>query len=140
MSRSDRLPFVVQGIARIGIAFLYWTHGAQKLMGWFGGVGANGGAADLMSRFGVAGVIEFCGGLLLMAGLFTRPVAFIVSGEMAVAYFWMHVPGRGLWPWLNRGENVAYYSFAFLMFAAIGGGAFALDNILRKRKQVESRE
>ena len=78
----------VLGISRIAIGFLFWVHGAQKLFGWFGGFG-EAGTAELMSRFGAAGLIEFFGGLLIMLGLFTVPAAFIASGQMAVAYFWM---------------------------------------------------
>jgi putative oxidoreductase len=88
---------------RIVVGFTYWTHGAQKLFGWFGGFGPDGGTVDLATRFGAAGIIEFTCGLLIMVGLFTRPFAFIASGEMAVAYLWMHVPRGGFWHWANRG-------------------------------------
>jgi putative oxidoreductase len=83
----------------------------------------------------VAGIIEFFGGTLIMLGLFTRPVAFICSGEMAVAYFWMHFAMGGFWPWNNRGEVVALFSFIFLFFAVAGPGAFSLDALLRRKKQ-----
>ena len=65
--------------------------------------------------------------------LFTRPVAFVLSGQMAVAYFWIHVP-NGLFPWANRGELAAIYSFVFLFLAAAGGGNFSIDNIMAKKK------
>jgi putative oxidoreductase len=133
MESKERLRFTVLGIMRIAVAFLYWSHGAQKFMGWFGGFGPDGGTAALASRFGIAGVIEFFGGLLLILGLFTRSVAFITSGEMAVTYFWMHVP-RGFWPWLNRGEVVACYCFVFLYLAVAGAGAFSLDHRLSRRR------
>ena len=123
----------VLGVARIGIGFLFWFHGAQKLFGWFGGFG-EAGTAELTSRFGAAGVIEFFGGLLIMLGLFTVPAAFIASGQMAVAYFWMHVPRGSFWPWANGGEKAAFYAFFFLLLAALGAGAFSIDAATRKRK------
>ena len=79
----------------------------------------------------VAGVIEFVGGLLLLVGLFTRPVAFIVAGEMAVAYFMQHAP-RGLWPILNMGELAVLYCFVFLYLAVAGGGAWSIDRLRRR--------
>jgi putative oxidoreductase len=120
---------------RIAAGAAFFTHGAQKLFGWFGGTGPDGGTVELMSRFGVAGVIEAFGGILLILGLFTRPVALIASGEMAVAYFWMHWGGSGkMWWWENRGEMVMLYSFIWLLFAAWGAGPASLDDWLRRRK------
>lgn len=128
----SRLQPLAHNAARIAIGFLFWTHGAQKLFAWFG---AEEPVA-LMSRFGIAGVLEFFGGLLIMLGLFTRPVAFVLSGEMAVAYFWMHAMGRGsIWPWENRGELVAIYSFFWLFLSTIGAGSFSLDAWLAERKR-----
>jgi putative oxidoreductase len=123
----------VLGISRIAIGFLFWVHGAQKLFGWFGGFG-EAGTAELMSRFGAAGLIEFVAGLLIMLGLFTVPAAFMASGEMAVAYFWMHVPRESLFHWENGGEKVAFYTFFFLLLAALGAGAFSIDGAMRRRK------
>ncbi len=132
-ARSTAELRIVQGLTRIVVAFLYFSHGAQKILGWFGGFGANHGTADLHTRFGAAGIIELCGGALLMLGLFTRPAAFIVSGEMAVTYFWMHAP-RGFWPWVNRGEVVAIYAWVFLFYFVAGPGAFSIDGWLAKRR------
>jgi putative oxidoreductase len=70
---------------------------------------------------------------MLTIGLFTRPVAFILSGQMAVAYFWVHAP-NGIWPWTNRGELAAIYAWVFLLFAAAGSGSFALDSLLPGNK------
>jgi putative oxidoreductase len=121
-------------VTRIAVAFMYWTHGGQKLFAWFG----REQPVELMTRFGAAGIIEFFGGLLLMLGLFTRPVAFIVSGQMAVTFWWMHVARNGeLWHWANRGELPAVYAFIFLLFAAYGGGQFSIDGLLAKRKTVQ---
>lgn len=119
---------------RIAAGAAYFSHGAQKLLGWFGGFG-DGGTAELMTRFGAAGVIETVAGACIILGLFTRPLAFIASGEMAVAYFWIHTGGSGqLFWWQNRGELVMLYSFIFLYFAATGAGPHSLDAWLARRK------
>lgn len=115
-----------------GLAFM--MHGLPKLFGWMGGFGPDGGAAELFSRFGVAGVLEVFGGALIVLGLFTRPVAFLLSGQMAVAYFWIHVGGGGLWWWNNQGELAMLYSFIFLAFSAWGGGPLSLDAKMAARK------
>ena len=129
MNGLTSLQSKVLGVSRIALGFMYWTHGAQKMLGWFGGVGPDGGTAELMSRFGIAGTIELVGGLLLIVGFRTRIVALIASGEMAVAYWWMHavVFGGGIWHWQNRGELVAAYCFAWLIFSALGPGAWSVD-------------
>jgi putative oxidoreductase len=125
---------VAHSALRIAAGLAYFSHGAQKLLGWFGGFGPGGGSAELMSRFGVAGTIETIGGALLIMGLFTRPVAFIASGEMAVTYFWMHWGGSGqvFW-WQNHGEVPLLYCFIWFLFAAWGPGAFSLDAWIRKQ-------
>jgi putative oxidoreductase len=82
---------------------------------------------------GVAGVLELVGGILIMIGLFTRPVAFILSGEMAVAYFTAHFP-QGFWPTQNGGEPAALFCFIFLYMAARGAGDFSVDAVLRGRR------
>jgi putative oxidoreductase len=117
-----------QSALRIAAGLAYFSHGAQKFLGWFGGTGGDGGTVELMSRFGAAGIIETVGGALLVLGLFTRPVAFLASGEMAVAYFWMHWgPSGQMWWWENRGEVVMLFSFIWFFFAAAGAGPFSLD-------------
>jgi putative oxidoreductase len=125
----NKIKSQVQGLTRIVVGLLFFSHGAQKLFGWFGA----DGTADLFSRMGVAGVLEFFGGAMIMLGLFTRPVAFILSGQMAVAYFWVHQPG-GLFPWDNRGELAALYSWVFLLYATLGSGSFSLDGVFSKDK------
>jgi putative oxidoreductase len=105
-------------------------HGAQKLFGFPAPM--PGGGPPLMSLFGVSGILEFFGGLLVLLGLFTRPVAFILAGEMAVAYFMAHAPG-GFWPHLNKGEPAVLFCFIFLYLAAAGGGPWSLDSLLRRR-------
>jgi putative oxidoreductase len=81
---------------------------------------------------GLGGVLEFFGGLLVLLGLFTRPVAFILSGQMAVAYFMVHAP-KGFWPIVNGGDLAALWSFVFLYLAAVGGGVWSLDYMLRRK-------
>jgi len=116
-------------VLRIIAGFLFIAHGAQKLFGFLAPPGAP--SPPLMSQIGIGGVIEFFGGILLLLGLFTRPVAFILSGTMAVAYFQMHAPA-GFWPLQNRGELAVLYCFVFLFLAVAGGGEWSLDRLLRR--------
>ena len=110
-------------LLRIVAGLAFAQHGAQKL---FGALGAQQ-AAPLMSQYGLAGVIEFVGGILIAIGLFTSPIAFIASGEMAVAYFQAHAP-RGLWPIQNGGELAVLYCFIFLYIASVGSGKLSVDS------------
>lgn len=120
---------------RIMAGLMLAQHGVQKLLGEFGGHrGTPEATAELMSRSGVAGVLELVGGLLLAVGLFTRPVAFVLSGLMASAYFLAHAPD-GFWPIMNRGELAALYCFVFLLLAATGPGAASVDGLLRARRR-----
>lgn len=121
---------------RIAAGLTFFSHGAQKILGWFGGSGPDGGTVELFTRFGAAGVIELVGGALIIIGLFTRPVAFLASGEMAVAYFWAHWGRSGeMWWWDNRGELALVYAFVWLLFAAWGAGGFSVDDWLRRRRE-----
>jgi putative oxidoreductase len=116
---------------RIMAGFLFMTHGGGKLFGWFGAEGSF----TAFWPMGVAGILEFFGGLAIALGLFTRYVAFVVAGEMAVAYFWRHVGGSGnIWPWANRGELALLYCFIWLFIWASGGGSKTLDAWLARRK------
>ena len=110
-------------LLRIVAGLAFAQHGAQKLFGLLGGT-----AVELTSQRGLAGVIEFVGGFLIAIGLFTSPVAFLASGQMAVAYFQSHVP-RGFWPIQNGGELAVLYCFIFLYFAAVGSGKLSIDSI-----------
>jgi putative oxidoreductase len=114
-------------VLRIVAGFLFIAHGAQKLFGFLAPPGMP--AASMGSLMWVAGVLEFFGGLLLLIGLFTRPVAFILAGQMAVAYFMAHAPG-GFWPLQNKGELAVLYCFVFLFLAAAGGGEWALVRLM----------
>jgi putative oxidoreductase len=120
---------VTHSLLRAVTGLMFWQHGAQKLFGWLDGRQVQ----DLTSLFGLAGVLEFFGGLLIIVGLFTRPVAFILSGEMAFAYFMAHAP-QGLWPIMNRGEVVVLFCFIFLFLAAHGAGRYSLDALLSRRR------
>ena len=110
-------------LLRIVAGFMFMLHGTQKHLG-FPVPRAN--SVDLLSLPGIAGAMEIVGGALLIVGLFTRPVAFLLSGLMAFAYFLAHAP-QGFWPIVNRGELAALYSFVFLLFVATGPGALSLD-------------
>lgn len=125
----------LRSVLRIVVGFLYLCHGVSKLFGAFGtGVGpGQGKAAHLASLLGVAGVIELVAGTLICLGLFTQIAAFVCSGEMAVAYFRVHIE-RSIWPILNRGETVVLFCFIFLYFAFAGGGPYSLDAVLRKSR------
>jgi putative oxidoreductase len=111
-------------VLRIIAGLLFACHGAQKLFGLFGGVGGQSGATvPLFSLMGLAGVIEFGGGLLIALGILTSYAAFLASGEMAFAYFMRHFP-RGFWPIQNDGELAVLYCFLFLYIAAHGAGVW----------------
>lgn len=122
----SRYQPVVLGLLRVVTGLMLMQHGAQKLFGWLGGVDGNGATPPLVSIFGLAGVIEFFVAGLFAMGLFTRPVAFLLAGHMAAAYFMGHASG-GLWPVVNRGELAALYALVFLYFSAAGPGRFSVD-------------
>jgi len=115
-------------ILRIVAGFLFSLHGFQKVLGLLGGMGGKGATAAVGTLPWIAGVLELVGGLMILLGLFTRPVAFILAGEMAVAYFQVHFP-RGFWPINNGGEPAALYCFVFLYLAAAGPGPWSLDRV-----------
>ena len=120
---------------RILIGFMFLQHGAQKLFGLLGGFGGQEGAtAPLLSLMGFAGILEFFGGLAILLGLCTQPVAFILSGEMAVGYFMAHFP-RSFWPVVNRGETAVLYCLIFLLLATTGGGSLSLDSLFKKKPE-----
>jgi len=125
----------VLSILRIIAGFLILQHGLQKVLGMIPPPDRPGQPSftipPLMSMGGISGLLELVGGILLIIGLFTRPVAFIMSGLLAVAYFMAHAP-RGFWPVLNGGELAALYSFVFLYLAAAGGGEWSIDRMLRR--------
>jgi putative oxidoreductase len=121
------------GLLHLVAGFLIAQHGAQKLFGAFGGMPPAGGSAPLATKFGAAGIIEFVGGVLIALGLFTRPVAFILAGELAVAYFQVHAP-NGFWPLLNKGELAVLYCFVFFYLSARGAGKYSVDGLIEGRQ------
>jgi len=125
---SSFAPHIL-GITRIIAGVLFASHGAQKVLGAFGGPHAD---APLFVVW-VAGLIELLGGSLIAVGLFTRQTAFLSSGLMAFGYFMAHAP-RGFWPIQNGGELAIVYCWLFLYFAAEGPGAFAIDNRLQRNR------
>jgi putative oxidoreductase len=125
-------PYIL-GIFRILAGVMFACHGAQKVIGAFGGLPP--GAAEMWT-VRIAGPIEFFGGALIALGLFTRPVAFLCSGLMAVAYFYGHAGNNSFWPKVNGGELAVLYCWIFLYLAAQGPGAFALDQLFRRRTAV----
>ena len=132
MHIPNRFQPLLLSILRIAAAYMFMLHGTAKLfamphIAMFDGL-------QLFSLYGFAGMLEVAGGLLLLLGLFTRPVAFILSGQSAVAYFMAHAPKTPLLPLLNGGEAAALFSFIFLYLAAAGGGTWALDSLFKKAK------
>lgn len=126
---------IAQSLLRIFAAGVFMQHGAQKLLGAFAGPGAHHGAGQPLSGLILtAGIIELIGGAFILVGLFTRPVAFIASGEMMVAYFKVHFP-QGFWPILNHGELPIVLCFTFLFMAAAGAGPISLDHLIASRRR-----
>ena len=122
---SSWAPYL-RSILRIVAAFLFTQVGTAKLVAFPAAIMPGGGTAPITSLPGIAGIIESIGGPLLLFGLFTRPVAFLLSGEMAFAYFIGHAP-HGFWPLLNQGAPAVFYCFLFLYLSAAGAGPWSLD-------------
>ena len=131
MTISSMSPYA-QSIMRIVIGFTFTCHGLQKLFGLLGGH-----QMQFPSLIWFGGALEFFGGILILVGLFTRPVAFLLCGEMAVAYFRSHAP-RGFLPIQNGGELAVLYCFLFLYFFAAGPGRWSLDALLQRSPKAAS--
>jgi putative oxidoreductase len=121
----------LQSVLRIVAAFMFILAGSMKLFAFPAGIPPDGGTVKLMSQLGLGAILEVFGGGLLLLGLFTRPVAFLLSGEMAVAYFQFHFP-QGFWPTMNGGVAAVLYCFVWLYFSAAGAGPWSLDAKRRK--------
>jgi putative oxidoreductase len=132
---TTRLAPVTHALLRVVAGLLISQHGMQKLFGAFGGFGSPGGTAPITSVMGIIGILECFGGLAVMLGLFTRPIAFLLSGEMAYAYFTAHQP-HGTWPIQNHGETAVLLCFIFLFLFANGAGGWSLDSRMRRSRGV----
>ena len=125
-------PYLLS-ILRIVAAFVFIQFGTAKLFAFPAAVMPDGSTVPLASQLGIAAALETFGGLLLLIGLFTRPVAFLLSGEMAFAYFIGHAP-MGFWPVLNMGAPAILFCFVWLYISAAGPGPWAVDAMLSRRR------
>ena len=121
----------IRSLLRIAAAFMFLLAGTTKVFAFPAGVPPDGGTVPWLSQVGIGGWMEVVGGALLLLGLFTRPVAFVLSGEMAVAYFQFHFP-QGFWPTVNGGVSAALYCFVLLYLSAAGAGPWSLDALRRR--------
>jgi putative oxidoreductase len=140
-SQSPRLELatrIAYFLLRVVAGLLLAQAGGLILFGWYGGM-PGGETVRLMSQTGIGGVLEFFGGIAIMLGLFTRPVAFVLSGMMAVAYWQFHAPS-GTWPIQNQGMPAVLFSFIFLYVAARGGGDWSLDALVKSKRRYPARE
>lgn len=132
VEQAKRVTFF---LLRVVAGLLFLQAGGMKILDWFGGVPAeHGGHPEFLSQIWIGGALEFYGGAAVLLGLLTRPIAFILSGEMAVAYFQFHQP-NGFWPIQNQGEPAVLFCFIFLFFAAHGGGPWSLDASIRRARE-----
>lgn len=125
----------LHSVLRMVAAFMFVQAGTMKLFGFPVGMPPDGGTVELMSQLGLAGVLETVGGALLFVGLFTRPIAFITAGEMAVAYFQVFFP-QGFWPVATGGVLPALYCFVWIYFSAAGAGPWSVDALWTQRRDV----
>jgi putative oxidoreductase len=132
MSTIRTLEPYARSVLRVVVGFTFSLHGMQKLLGFFGGLDGKGATVPFGSFFWFGGGLELIGGLLIILGLFTSPVAFILCGEMAVAYFKVHFP-HGFIPLLNHGELAVVYCFVFLYLCIAGAGPLSLDSLIWKK-------
>ena len=130
----SRAPYLLS-ILRIVAGFLFMQFGTAKLFALPGAIMPGGGTVPVASLLGLAGSLEAFGGALLLVGLFTRPVAFLLAGEMAVAYFIGH-GSHGFWTVLNQGTPAVIYCFVWLYLSAAGGGPWSLDARLARSKPI----
>ena len=139
MERLSRWAPLMLGILRIMTGLLFFEHGSSKLVGFppFGPGGSPLQQPPLFSFLGWSGILEFFGGGLFIPGFCTRPVAFLLSGEMAVGYFYAHAP-RGIFPMANLGEMAVLFTFVFLYFVFAGAGTLSVDGMLERRRAAKA--
>jgi putative oxidoreductase len=131
MNRAAQITFFS---LRVVAGLLFIQTGGLILFGWFGGIPGQPGTPPLLSQTGIGGLLEFFGGIAIMLGLGTRPVAFILSGMMAVAYWQFHAP-NGVSPVQNQGMPAVLFCFLFLYVAAQGGGDWSLDALIQRKRE-----
>lgn len=124
--RQDRYRDHALLLLRLVAGLLFFQAGAMKLFGWYGGI-PGGGTVPFASQVGIGALLEIVGGIAIAGGLFTRPIAFVLAGEMAVAYWQFHFPHGGGWPIQNGGQPAVLFCFLFLYLAATGAGRFSVD-------------
>ncbi len=132
LDKWQALAPYLRSILRIASAFTFMLHGTMKLFAFPAALGPGGMTVHMISQLGLAGILEAFGGLLMLLGLFARPVAFILAGEMAVAFFQVHFP-RGFWPVLSGGELAFLYCFIWLYISTEGPGPWSLDSLIQRR-------
>ena len=132
---SERAVQITYFLLRIVAGLIFCQAGSVILFGWFGGMPGRppGSTVPLVSQIGIGGVLEFFGGIAIVLGLFTRPVAFILSGMMAVVYWQFHAP-KNPWPVQNQGISAILFCFIFLYMAAIGAGPWSVDALIRHKR------
>jgi putative oxidoreductase len=123
----------MRSLLRIVAALIFITSGTSKLFAFPQGVPPDGGTVELFTQVGIGALLEVVGGALVAVGLFTRPVSFVLSGEMAVAYFQFHGPAS-FWPTINGGIPAILYCFIFLYFSAAGAGPWSIDATLEGKR------
>jgi putative oxidoreductase len=131
--KMGRVIQVTYFLLRVVSGFLLLQAGGLILFGWYGGMPGQASPPPLLSQTGIGGILEFFGGIAIILGLFTRPVAFILSGMMAVAYWQFHAP-QGGWPLQNQGMPAVLLCFIFLFIATQGAGCWSLDALIRRKR------
>jgi putative oxidoreductase len=133
---SERAVQITYFLLRVVAGLIFCQAGSVILFGWFGGMPGQppGSTVPLVSQIGIGGVLEFFGGIGIVLGLFTRPIAFILSGMMAVAYWQFHAPNNP-WPVQNQGIPAILFCFIFLYMAAIGAGTWSIDTLIRRKRR-----
>jgi len=134
----DRIIQMTFFLLRVVAGLMFLQAGTVIVFGWFGGMPGAASPPPLLSQTGIGGLLELVGGGLVALGLLTRPAAFVVSGEMAVAYWQFHAP-HGTWPIQNQGMPAVLFCFIFLYVCAHGAGPWSLDAWLRRRRGPLSR-